>query len=88
MAIPMQETNQDQSMQDSLPPPFEEGYSIIIQVLPTGFSVSDPQPLSSAPEDADLQDTTSVLKAVLSILQSNPVGEDSAEQMKAGFESE
>jgi hypothetical protein len=56
-----------------------EGYCIKIEVLPGGFTVSDPLPIESKDEqytDSDedvIPDLTSMLKNVMSVIQENPV---------------
>ena len=68
-----------------------EGYCIKIEVLPDGFTVSDPLPLEAKSEEtmeleggADeysdsngevLEDLTSMLKAVMQTVQDNPLQE-------------
>jgi hypothetical protein len=56
-----------------------EGYCIKIEVLPGGFTVSDPLPIESKDEeytDSDedmIPDLTAMLKNVMSVIQENPV---------------
>ena len=59
-----------------------EGYCIKIEVLPGGFTVSDPLPIESKEADSEqytdsdeetIPDLTSMLKNVMSVIQENPV---------------
>ena len=59
-----------------------EGYCIKIEVLPGGFTVSDPLPIESKEADSEqytdsdeetIPDLTSMLKNVMSVIQDNPV---------------
>ena len=75
--------NEEQEMgQDSLAPPSEEGYTITILITPTGFSVT-----KEGSEPVEARDSTSMLKAVLSIVQSNPSVDQSVDDMAQGFHS-
>lgn len=78
-----------------------EGYCIKIEVLPDGFTVSDPLPLETKSEESVeldestedeysdeagdvLPDLTSMLKAVMSVVNDNPLQESE----QAGFDGE
>ena len=74
-----------------------QGYCIEISVLPDGsFKVSGPSALEAdAVEDEgqpagseageDFDSIGAALKGVLSIIQANPVGDDGAKQLEAGY---
>ena len=86
---------QEEMMENSTPD-LTAGYCIKIEVLPDGFTVSDPLPLEEKQEEsAELEpeadtyeqgeliaDQTSLLKNILAVIKENPVsgGEE------AGFE--
>ncbi len=67
-----------------------QGYTICVEVLPDGFRVSEPMPLSSSSEDehsedqpdqedSELQpDIASALKQVIAVVQAHPVGQSEA----------
>lgn len=78
----MEEIEEQESDQNSLTPPSEEGYAITIQITPNGFTIT-----KDGSEPVDVKDSTSMLKAVLSIVQSNPSVDDANEQMEAGYNS-
>ena len=63
-----------------------QGYTICVEVLPDGFRVSEPMPLTGYSEDdsgeqpdqeeSALQpDIASALKQVMAVVQANPVGQ-------------
>lgn len=75
------EMNQEQNL--------SQGYTICVEVLPDGFRVSEPMPLTSYSEDetdeqpdqedSALQpDIASALKQVMAVVQANPVGQSEA----------
>lgn len=73
------EMNQEQNL--------SQGYTICVEVLPDGFRVSEPMPLSSYSEedespdqeDSALQpDIASALKQVMAVVQAHPVGQSEA----------
>jgi len=65
-----------------------QGYTICVEVLPDGFRVSEPMPLSSYSEEenpdqedqpTDVQpDIASALKQVMAVVQAHPVGQSEA----------
>lgn len=65
-----------------------QGYTICVEVLPDGFRVSEPMPLSSYSEEEnpdqedqpnDVQpDIASALKQVMAVVQAHPVGQSEA----------
>jgi hypothetical protein len=97
MKKPVQETDPaDESNADA--PASEEGYAITILVTAKGFSVqkgdlpAEPsEPTDEAPaeesDEAPLETSTDMLKAVLKIVKENPIGDDAAKQMAAGYNS-
>ncbi len=72
------EMNQEQNL--------SQGYTICVEVLPDGFRVSEPMPLSYSEdeenpdqEDSALQpDIASALKQVMAVVQAHPVGQSEA----------
>ncbi len=67
-----------------------QGYTICVEVLPDGFRVSEPMPLSSYSEDESTEeqpdqedsalqpDIASALKQVMAVVQAHPVGQSEA----------
>lgn len=60
-----------------------QGYTVCIEVLPDGYRVTEPMPLTSdysEEEDAtELQpDIASALKQVMAVVQAHPVGQSEA----------
>ena len=60
----------------------DNGYCIKIEVLPGGFTVSDPLPIESKDSEAEqytdsdeemIPDLSSMLKNVMAVIQENPV---------------
>jgi hypothetical protein len=79
----MQETDSN-----APPAPSEEGYSITILVLPTGFSVTGPEPLPATPSQSQpetVPDITSAMKEVLAIIKENPTNQDEQAHFTAGY---
>lgn len=76
------EMNQEQNL--------SQGYTICVEVLPDGFRVSEPMPLSSYSEDERTEaqpdqedsalqpDIASALKQVMAVVQAHPVGQSEA----------
>ena len=74
------EMNQEQNL--------SQGYTICVEVLPDGFRVSEPMPLSSYSDEenpdqedqpSDVQpDIASALKQVMAVIQAHPVGQSEA----------
>ena len=74
------EMNQEQNL--------SQGYTICVEVLPDGFRVSEPMPLSYSEEDespdqedqpTDVQpDIASALKQVIAVVQAHPIGQSEA----------
>ena len=64
------------------------GYCIQVYVHPDGtFSVSGPEYKDEAPEDEgqSVESLPDVLKLILQTIKENPVGNNPAEEMQAGF---
>jgi hypothetical protein len=74
--IDMQETGSEEH------DPASEEYAIRIQVTPTGYTIS-----TDGSESVEASTSTDMLKAVLSIVQANPLAEDPAQQLEAGYKS-
>lgn len=65
-----------------------QGYTICVEVLPDGFRVSEPMPLSYSEDEenpdqedqpTDVQpDIASALKQVMAVVQAHPVGQSEA----------
>jgi hypothetical protein len=71
-----------QEMGSEDPTPTSEEYAISIQVTPNGYTIS-----TDGSEPVEASTSTEMLKAVLSIVQSNPLAEDPAKQLEAGYTS-
>lgn len=78
----MDKIEEQEMGQDSLTPPSEEGYAISIQVTPNGFTVT-----KDGSEPIEARDSTSMLKAVLTIVQANPSVDQAVDDMAQGFQS-
>ena len=79
--------------------PKGEGYSIRIDVLPSGYRVSDPEPLPAEPSDATSEteagepseayevvpDLATAIKHVLAVIKAHPLDESPESQMDEGF---
>jgi hypothetical protein len=90
----MQNADQPDDMQETdsnaPPTPSEEGYSITIEVTPSGFSVSGPHPIpphsEADEEETELPDITSAIKEVLAIVKENPANQDEQAHFSAGYD--
>lgn len=89
--------------QDTISTDLTQGYQFSIIVRPEGFQVLDPEPIHPEPAMPDeggeaeaeelLADRTELVKAVLGVLEANPIGdegagvegEQAAQQMSKGF---
>jgi hypothetical protein len=77
---------EEQEMSQESETNLSEGYCIKIHVLPDGFKVSDPEPIEDYTADSDdttqdepqedevIPDEATMLKNVLAVIKSNPVG--------------
>jgi hypothetical protein len=93
--------------QDTIGADLVQGYQFSIIVRPEGFTVLNPEPIHAEPalpeeggeaEDEEvLADRTELVKAILGLLEANPVGdegrggterEQARAQMKKGFDRE
>lgn len=71
------------------------GYRICVDVLPSGYRVSDPEPLPAEPLESDeasegyetVPDLTTALKHLLAVIKENPLGANPNEELEAGYAS-
>lgn len=97
----MQTPQIDETPSEEAPTPSEEGsdlsqgYHIVVTVRPDGYSVSDPEPLATtsdesqdpAPSGEVVPDQLTMVKHLLQVIKSNPIGGNPQEEFQAGFES-
>ncbi len=77
----MHDIEEQETGQNSLTPPSEE-YTISIEVTSNGYTIS-----TEGSEPVEASTSTDMLKAVLSIVQANPLADDPAKQLQAGYTS-
>ena len=67
------------------PPPSQEGYGILLQVFPEGFTVSGPLPIEETPSENLIPTIRDAFRDVLRIHKDNPMSHDAHAQFGAGY---
>lgn len=86
---PMQDADQETGLNS--PPPISDGFMMQVEKRTSGYRVTGPLPLPAEPSEApdeepdDIPDLTTAIKHMLAIDKANPLGENAAEQMDAGY---
>lgn len=95
--MPDEPEMQDNATEEAAEPSTAGGYCVELHVYPDGsFGVSGPEPLDTEEEQGEeergagdkFSSLTDALKALLSVVKENPVGESEQSQFDAGYTSE